>query len=367
MVMAAHNHSILGIHSINMLEIYAGDTALKTIKENGFSPNMFNNFLGASGGPKWFVLYGLDKYFFGDFFKHQQQPLNLVGSSAGAFRMACFAQADPVAAIERLAKHYSETVYSTDAKPKEITQRARELLDTLFGEVGANEIMNNKIFKAHFVVAKCRGFVSSENKLVLGLGLLMSLLRNSVNRSLIKSQYERYVFQHQASQLQLHDPDNIATTRLAFTEHNIKDALLASGAIPMVMQGIKDIADCENGMYRDGGIIDYHFDVALDGLTLYPHFSSTLKAGWFDKKLSRNVRAKHYDKTVLVCPSQAFIDSLPYGKIPDRTDFTTLEPEQRLQYWQRVFLESEKLATAFKSFYQTQNISQIKPISDLVA
>jgi hypothetical protein len=79
------------------------------------------------------------------------------------------------------------------------------------------------------------------------------------------------------------------------------------------------------------------------------------------------VRAKHYDKTVLVCPSQAFIDSLPYGKIPDRTDFTTLEPEQRLQYWQRVFLESEKLATAFKSFYQTQNISQIKPISDLVA
>jgi hypothetical protein len=120
-------------------------------------------------------------------------------------------------------------------------------------------------------------------------------------------------------------------------------------------------------MYRDGGIIDYHFDVALDGLTLYPHFSSTLKAGWFDKNLARNVRAKHYDKTVLVCPSQQFIDSLPYGKIPDRTDFTTLAPEQRLQYWRRVFLESEKLAEAFKDFCQAQDISKIKNISQLVA
>lgn len=350
-----------------MLDIYAGDSALKTIKAQGFSADLFSNFLGASGGPKWFVLFGLDKYFFGEFFKDRQQPLNLVGSSAGAFRMACFAQQDPVAAIERLAKNYSETVYSNKARPEEITRKARELLDTMFGESGASEIINNPTFKAHFLVAKCRGLVASENKLLLGVGLLISLLRNGAKRSLIKSQYQRVVFQHQASQLQLHDPDNISTTRLAFTEGNIKDALLASGAIPMVMQGIKDIGDCEVGMYRDGGIIDYHFDIALEGLTLYPHFSSTLKAGWFDKNLSRKVRAAHYDKTVLVCPSQAFIDALPFGKIPDRNDFVKLAPAERLQYWQQVFLASEQLATSFKSFYQTQNISQIKSISELVA
>ena len=34
-----------------MLEIYAGDSALKTIKEKGFSPDLFTSFLGASGGP----------------------------------------------------------------------------------------------------------------------------------------------------------------------------------------------------------------------------------------------------------------------------------------------------------------------------
>lgn len=351
-----------------MLEIYAGDTALKKIKKSGFSPELFSTFLGASGGPKWFALYGLDKYIFGEFFKGREHPLNIIGSSAGAFRAACFAQNDPVSAINRLAKSYSETVYSAKAKPAEITLKAIELLDELFGETGTDEIINNKVFKAHFIVAKCNGLVASENKLLQGIGLLKSMLSNRIGRSLLKSQYERYIFQQNNSDIVIHDPDNISTTTTMFTQKNIKAALLASGAIPIVMQGIKDIAGCPKGMYRDGGIVDYHFDfeIKTPGLTLYPHFSSMLKAGWFDKNLSRTVRKNHYDNTVLICPSQKFIESLPYGKIPDRTDFTTLKPSERLSYWQLVFAESEQLAQEFAHFYQTQDIKRIRSIESLL-
>ncbi len=55
-----------------MLEIYAGKNALKAIQEHGFKQELFTNFLGASGGPKWFILFGLDKVIFGDFFKNRQ-------------------------------------------------------------------------------------------------------------------------------------------------------------------------------------------------------------------------------------------------------------------------------------------------------
>ncbi|AZG73229.1 patatin-like phospholipase family protein [Shewanella livingstonensis] len=353
-----------------MLEIYAGEMALRKIHQDGFSPAIFSAFLGASGGPKWFTLLGLDKYIFGEFFNGRQQPLNVIGSSAGAFRAACFAQHDPVAAIERLAKNYSETVYSDDKKPQaeEITTKAFELLEVLFGDTGADEIINNPVFKAHFIVAKCNGLVASENKFKQTLGLTHSFIRNAISRPLLNRQYERYIFQHKHSDLVIVDPDNIPTTAVAFSPQNIKDALLASGSIPVVMQGIKDITDCPPGMYRDGGIIDYHFDFKIqnEGLILYPHFSSTLKAGWFDKNLSRKVRLEHYDKTVLLCPSAEFIDSLPYHKIPDRTDFIEMKPAQRIQYWQQVFVESEKLAQHFKHFYQTQNISSIKSIKQLI-
>lgn len=352
-----------------MLEIYAGDSALKTIKEKGFSPALFTSFLGASGGPKWFALFGLDKYIFGEFFKDQQQSLNLIGSSVGAFRNACFAQKDPVKAIERLAKNYHETTYSNKAKPDEVSKKAEEMMDAIFGEFGEQEVVDNPHFKAHIIVAKCNGFVRSENKFIQGLGLAKSYVNNRINRPRLSSQYERYIFQSSSSDLTLNDPDKISTTRISFSKSNIRNALLASGSIPIVMQGINNIENSPKGMYRDGGIVDYHFDFEIQnsGLTLYPHFSSTLKAGWFDKNLSRKVRLKHYDNTVLVCPSAKFIDSLPHHKIPDRNDFVDMDREQRMLYWQVVMNESEKLAESFQQFYQNQDIGRIKSINQLLA
>ena len=352
-----------------MLDIYAGPAASKRIKEQGFSQDLFTTFLGASGGPKWFVLFGTDKYLFGEFFKGRQQELNLVGSSAGAFRASCFAQNDPVAAISRLAKHYSETVYSKNADASEVTQKARELMDALMGSTGVEEIMTNPVFKAHFVVAKCQGFAASENKALQTLALVKSYLLNRFNRKYLRSQYQRYIFQSQNSNFAFTDPDGFYSKTLPFTPDNVVPSLLASGSIPLVMEGIKDIPDAPKGMYRDGGIIDYHFDMAIDspGLTLYPHFSSTLRAGWFDKNLSRQVRASHYDNAVVICPSANFVEQLPYQKIPDRKDFTAMEAEQRIQYWRTVMSETERLAEYLANFVDKQQLEIIKPIQPLVA
>ncbi|CAM3103478.1 hypothetical protein PAT01_22700 [Pseudoalteromonas atlantica] len=333
-----------------MIDIHAGKTAAKIINEQGFKPELFTSFLGASGGPKWFTLFGLDKYIFGEFFKNRTQPLNLIGSSAGAFRSACFAQNDPVAAIERLAKSYSQTRYSSNKPtPAEITLKARALLDDVFGEHGVTEILNNPIFKAHFIVAKSNGFIASENKLIQLLGLSKSYMLNRVNRKLLGSQYERFIFGAPNSNLSITDSYNFKTQNIPLSQTNLKDALLASGSIPLVMQGIKNIAGSPPGIYRDGGIIDYHFDLKINnpGLILYPHFNSEPKAGWFDKNLKRKVAPQNYDNVVMISPSKEFIAGLPYGKIPDRNDFTDLDADTRIKYWDTVFSETEKLAEAF--------------------
>ena len=36
-----------------MIDIFAGKTAAKIINEQGFKPELFTSFLGASGGPNW--------------------------------------------------------------------------------------------------------------------------------------------------------------------------------------------------------------------------------------------------------------------------------------------------------------------------
>ena len=53
---------------MQVLDVYAGKNALARIKKEGFSADLFDYMLGASGGPKWFVLAGLDRYIFPEFF-----------------------------------------------------------------------------------------------------------------------------------------------------------------------------------------------------------------------------------------------------------------------------------------------------------
>lgn len=354
-----------------MLDIYAGSNALKTIQEHGFKQELFTNFLGASGGPKWFSLFGLDKYLFGEFFKYRTTELNIIGSSAGAFRAACFAQKDPVAAISRLAYKYAHTTYSGKPSVADISKSAVDMLDHLFGQNGISEVINNDIFKAHFIVAKNKGLTSFENKLTQGVGLLASMLLNKVDRKLLAFQYERYIFRPSSSQLKISDPYNFSSHYIDFTKDNIGSALLASGSIPMVMAGIKNIHGSSQGMYRDGGIIDYHFDFTLkneafdnkkkvQGLTLYPHFSPKPKAGWFDKSSQRQVLAKSYENTVLLVPSEKFIGLLPYKKIPDRNDFQNLEADTRIKYWLTVLSETDRLAESLSEFILKQDLARIK-------
>ena len=347
-----------------MLDIYVGDSARKEIEQNGFHQDMFDVFLGASGGPKWFTLLGLDKYIFGEFFKDRATELNLVGSSAGAFRSACFTQKDPVKAITELATRYSESDFDKTVTAQGLTDMAEDMMQHIFSDQGIEQVMSNPIYKAHFIVAKSKGLVKYENKFLQGIGLGTSIALNKLNRKHLNKQYERYVFAPGDSSLRVTDSHNIPTFYQSFTNANVKPALLASGSIPFVMAGIKDIPGAQKGMYRDGGIIDYHFELEFNqpGLTLYPHFNKAPKAGWFDKSLARLPSAKSYDKVVMLVPSDEFIASLPYNKIPDRKDFETIPYQTRLKYWRTVFDESQRLAEKLEQIVQQQDFSEFKSI-----
>lgn len=348
-----------------MLDVFAGPTALTTIKEQGIQPNLFTTMLGASGGPKWFTLFGLDKYLFGEFFKDRRLPLDLIGSSAGAFRFAALSQHDPVKAITNLANIYSNTVYSDNADANEITGKAKDLIREVYPKAGIAEAINNPVFRPHFIVAKCSGLTASQSKLPQLAGLLGSLALNRINRSLLANQYQRYVFKSEHSTLTIAESDPFSTHYHTLTQNNFAQALLASGSIPMVMNSVNYIAGAPNGVYRDGGIIDYHFDVNIEqqqGLILYPHFNDAPKPGWFDKNLSRQCSDKNYDKVVMLSPSRQFIDSLPFKKIPDRKDFTDMDASTRIRYWTEVLKQTEQLADSFEQFVNQQSIDKIKPL-----
>ncbi|WOH38554.1 patatin-like phospholipase family protein [Thalassotalea fonticola] len=343
------------------LAVYAGKTALAQIKEQGISQEQFKLLVGASGGPKWFVLAGLDRFFCREFFKERQTPLYTLGSSAGAWRFSCYAQPDPLAAINRLIDGYSHLSYPSNASIKQVTEQSEKLL-THIVDGNAEEIARNPIIKNTLIVAKSKGLTRYENKSVLLFGLLVSALANRVSRKYLGKYYQRTIFSSDINQIPFDYNDGIDSKLVALHENNVQQALLATGSIPMVVNGVKDINGADSGMFRDGGIIDYHFDQPFlpqssteqNGLVLYPHFYNEFKPGWFDKYI-KNRFAKHqyFDNTLVLSPTDEFVAKLPYGKIPDRKDFTEMSEQQRIQYWQTVIGESERLAEEFAELCQS--------------
>ena len=348
-----------------MLDIYAGPAAKQQILESGFRPEDFSTFLGASGGPKWFSLFGLDKYLFGEFFKGTSHSMDLIGSSAGAFRASCLAQNDPVQAISELAYRYAATDFALDATPIGVTRAAQQLLGHILPTDKCQEVLDNPQRRVHFLTARCLGSVADKNKLKQGLGLAKSLINNAIGRQHLTKQYQRVIFSSNPQPLTLQETAVFTTETVPLSQENFHSALLASGAIPMVMLGIPDIPGAPKGMYRDGGIIDYHFDFTVqnEGLTLYPHFNKTPKAGWFDKNLKRTASAKHYDKTVMLVPSDEFVSQLPFSKIPDRTDFEKMDATTRIRYWHTVFEETERLAESFDNMVNKFDPARLKPLA----
>lgn len=349
------------------LTLYAGPGALDHLREHGLTADAFDYLLGASGGPKWFVLAGLDRVLAPHFFAGRSKPLHCIGSSAGAFRFACIGQRDPLAAINRLAEHYSQTVYSAKPTAKEISRKGQALLDYVMGDVGVEESLANPVFKAHFIVARCKGLTRFEKAPLQMAGLLASAGANLLSRDNLRRFYQRMVFSSPGTRLDIADPHGIPSQFIDLSQANFKQALMASGSIPLVLQGVRNIPGAPPGMYRDGGIIDYHFDLAFgpgNGLVLYPHFFARPAPGWFDKKLRfRRPAQASYDQVLMLVPSSEFVASLPYAKIPDRKDFESMAADTRIAYWRKVLAESDRLGEEFLALAEKRDIAHlVKPI-----
>lgn len=344
----------------NWLQLRAGKRAWLQIKEEGLSEAAVQLLVGASGGPKWFVLQGLDRYLFGEFFADRKEHLNLLGTSAGAWRFAALGQQDPVAASELFCRLYSTQTYSAKPDVQEITDEARKLLAEYIPDSAVHEILSQDKFRHHWIVARCRGMTAHEGKRQL-LGLLTSAAANSVKREWLGKFYERVIFHHPASPASFAEHWNDLPTRFAaLSDANFKQALLATGSIPMVLEGVRDIPGAPAGIYRDGGVTDYHFDLnfdGVDGLVLYPHFHHEVIPGWFDKRIKkRRTTGSQWPNVILLTPTQEFIDALPFGKIPDRTDFAKLDAEQRIKYWQQAVEQGKWMADQFHEWIATDKI-----------
>ncbi len=350
------------------LTLRAGPDALRHLREHGLRADDVAILPGASGGAKWLALAGLDRFLFGEFFRAPRtRPLHCIGSSIGSWRMACLAQRDPVAALDRGHHAYIyDQRYPPKPSPREISTVLGAALDRLLGASGVDEALAHPWVRLHVLVAAGRGLTAATRRTPLVAGFMLAAAANVVSRRTLAAQLRRVVFHSCGDETPFRHLADLPTTHRRLTHDNLRAALLASGSIPLLMDGVR--IPGEHGLYWDGGVLDYHLDLDFgardEGIVLYPHFYSHVVPGWFDRRLPwRRAGATNFRRTLLVAPSDAFVASLPGGKIPDRRDFYAHTESERMRRWQAVVDASHQLGDALReSIARGTIVDAVRPL-----
>lgn len=349
------------------LQILAGKKALAEIQLYGLRPERIKLMIGASGGPKWLMLSRLDQYLSEHFFPKASQPISLLGSSIGSWRMACYAQEDPLSIFKEFETVYINQRYSDEKlNSKEITFYIDKVLSQLFSSRRAEYVVSNPLRKLHIVAVRNRKLLNGRSKLAQGFGLLTAAVGNLFSKNVVPAMYPRVIISPESST----DPYCFKPEAINLTANNLSQSLVASGAIPMVMEPTK-VTGGKDRWHWDGGLVDYHFAGPFnveDGLVFYPHFFPKITPGWLDKSIPwRKAKADDYDNVVMLAPSESFIARLPYGKIPDRKDFDELTNDDREAYWNTVLEATNKLVDDLHSALKKDGgRSAVKPIETIL-
>lgn len=346
------------------LVIKAGRKAYDLIQKEGLQADMVHGLAGAAGGPKWIVLAGLDQFLFGQWFAERQKPLYLLGSSIGTWRFgSAMATPNPIDGLNAFRDIYFDQHYSSKVTKAEVTAAAHRLIKVLFTKERIDHILQHPFGRLQITTAKASALAKSENPFLLSLSMLNSMIANAISRTALQMHYQRVKLEDPRDRALLFDDNKFNTAIYDLTSENFIDAILASSAIPMAIEPIKAIKGAPKGIYRDGGIIDYHmvqkYQCPEGKVVLIPHFFEQFKQGWFDKHLSyRKPNPKDLENAVLIYPSKKFIQSLPNNKVPDRKDFTTFSNEDRNHHWGIAYQRSFELANEFKELIDNGKIAE---------
>lgn len=332
------------------LALHAGPEARARVLADGLHPGLFEVLVGASGGAKWLVLSALDRLLFPWLLRDRVRPLACVGSSIGAWRHLCLALPDPAEATSRLLDAYISQSYADGAGTADVSRVSRAILQTVLGKAGARHVVDHAQVQTHVLAVRARGPWRSARRVGLIAATAGTAFSNLLSRRALAPWVERHCF-HTGPREAALGFGTFATRHVALNAQTLPSALMASGSIPLVAEGVRDLEPGE--VFWDGGMMDYHIAPdfgAREGLVLYPHFYAHLAPGWFDKPLRwRHRRPAEWSRLLMISPTPELVASLPDGRLADWRDMRRFPTAERQRRWRAVASAAERLAEDFEA------------------
>ncbi len=364
------------------LRLYAGPAARQHLVRQGLSPADVSCIPAAAGGPKGLMLGRLDRFLFTEWLPRSNQPIDLVGASIGAWRMATACLTDSGAAFARLehdyiAQHYELAPGEKRPPAHRVSEQFADNLKRFYGG-RLTEVLHHPRYRLHIITSRGRHMLAHPGNVRMPVGYAGAFVSNAVHRKALGAWLQRVVFSNpvaasgvasaQAQPLPF-TTDDLSTRHVVLTQANFMAALQASCSIPFVLSPVVGIPGAPFGCYWDGGITDYHLHMRYatpagrqPGLVLYPHFQQAVVPGWLDKALAwRHPATAALSHMLVLAPNPEWVATLPNGKLPDRTDFTrySRDFDTRSRLWHAAVAASQQLADEFAQWLDNPDMGQV--------
>ena len=348
------------------LRIRAGKKAFEIIKDGGFHFDRITTYVGPAVGPRWLVASGFDLAMLEMGLLGRAKPVLLAGASAGAWRFAAWLQPEPEKSYRKLIESYISLTYGREDNPGTILKAIRSAIDDYIDSDALPFALANKKYRLSITTARARHLNAADLPWLQKMGLVTAFLANALNPSLLHRFFERVVFYYAPLPPRFCLRADFRGKTIPLNAANFKDAVIASGAIPLVVGGVRDIYGGPNGIYRDGGLFDYHLNhdyTYKEGeLTLLFHHQKKIIPGWLDKKIkSRKAPESILDNVLMIYPDREFVKKLPLGKVPDRDDFVTFldRPEERINAWRQTVAACASFGEQFVELADSHRLQEI--------
>ncbi len=346
--------------------IKAGSKAFEFIASGGFTLDRITTYVGPAVGPRWLMASGFDQTLLETGALGHAKPVLLSGASAGAWRFAAWLQPEPVKSYRKLVEAYIAQSYTREDNPLTVMQGLSRIINAYIDTDAIPFALANKKYRLSIITARARHLAGSEWPWLQRVGLLTALVGNALSPSLLNNFFERVVFYYAPLPPHFCLRRDFRGKAIPLNAANFKDAVIASGAIPLLVTGIRDIYGSPNGVYRDGGLLDYHLNEQYGGrdgeVVLLFHHQERVIPGWLDKNFkSRCASPALLENVLMVYPSEDFIKKLSNGKVPDREDFTAYvdRPEERMEIWRKAVSACQSFGEQFLELVDSRKLREV--------
>lgn len=351
---------------MSQIRIKAGKRVYEIIKDGGFSYDSISTYFGPAAGPRWLISSGFDLTLLNGGILGRTQPVHLIGSSAGAWRFAAWLQPDAAVCYHKLLDAYINIRITKTDTPATVLEKFKDLMNLYLEDDALPFALAHKKYRLAVITARSRNLVASEKIWLQKSGLVAGYLLNFFSRNNIYRFADRVVFYHGSKPPAFCFRPQFRGSFVNINEFNFKYAVMASGAIPLVVAGVHDIYGAPRGVYRDGGLIDYHlthqFAARENDIVLFLHHQERIIPGWMDQKNVRRLPdAEALSNVLMIFPAQSFVEKLPGEKIPDRTDFLTYidDHQARIKNWRKAVEIASPLGEEFLELVASGKIKDI--------